>query len=369
MSVLDEFKYKQNQPFQPSKRLAIEVTGFEVAKNPLDSRIIGKNIENDEPVRVFLRDIEQKQDTEHARPEIVNLEKKIELGGIIRADGAFFDNNKDAFSARWIKKLTAGPDQGMVYIGSARVSPVLERKDGSGKKFQTVELLDDRAEVVTKKSELDTALTAALDSKVPGNPIAMLRIANEDRSDVASFIIDAKNAGKDAGYARLTGKESLARHLSENAEFKRRYDTVVDKIFGNTEEALQVEVVGGARFNVGPKTMSSTFGNEFHLKKRDSEDKFAAFAHAIVGYTKVGAGENQGYVVTSAVPVNLSADLDVHGRPSKEPYKKPEEDKAKTGTRANTDADKNTEHNAPAAEAKAAVQAQAATGSRSRMSL
>jgi len=362
MSVLDQFKKK---PFQPAKRMAIEVTGFEVAENSLDSRIIGKNIENDEPVKVFLRNIKQDQGADYARPEIVDLEKKIKVGGIVRADGAFFDDKQGAISARWIKKLTAGPDEGMVYIGTARVSPVLERKDGSGKKFQTVELLDDKAEVVTNESELKASLIASLESNVPGNPIAMLRVSNKDRSDVASFIIDAKTQGKEADYARLTGQESLDRHLSDNEAFKRRYDTVLSKVFGNTKESLRVEVVGGSRFNVGPKTMSNTFGNEFHLKKRDSEDKFAAYAHAIVGYTTVGEGENQGYVVTSAVPVNMSADLDVHGLPSKEPYKKPEaEDKAKTGATAN-----DVDTGAKAAEDAVTAQPRTGTADRSRMSL
>jgi len=362
-SALDEFKKK---PFQPVRRMAIEVTGFEVAENPPDSRIIGKNIENDEPVKVFLREIKPNPDSEYARPEIADLEKKIKVGGIIRADGAFFDKDKDAFSARWLKKLTAGPDEGMVYIGAARVSPVLERKDGSGKKFQTVELLNDEAQVVTNEDELKAALTAALESNVPGNPIAMLRVSNEDRSDVASFIIDAKTQGKEADYARETGEKSLERHLSDNEAFKHRYDTVVGKVFGNAEEPLQVEVVSGSRFNVGPKTMSNTFGKEFHLKKRDSEEKFAAFAHGIVGYTKVGEGENQGYVATSAVPVNMSADLDVHGMPSKEPYKKPEAD---SKAKAKAEADDNTDRTGQAAGEPASVQVQAATGNRSRMSL
>lgn len=131
--------------------------------------LFGTNLSNGESVKVFLRNVERKTTTAEPRPEIADFKNKKHSryceknNSIVCCEGAFFDEEKQAYNARWISTLTSQKYKGNVFINDAIVNLVPKSDNNEFNKL-SVDMIGNSS-IIKSKDEFDAFMLQAFTKK------------------------------------------------------------------------------------------------------------------------------------------------------------------------------------------------------------
>lgn len=205
MSLIDEYKEKNtktNVEYNNMLTLAIQVSGLEDNKY-----IIGKRLDNQEDVKVYLRDLKKElKNSKYKRPSVQDLFKKTK-NGILKFEHCYLDEN-GAYSSKWGKVLS--DDENKTQVAIVKSSVYYGKIPNSENEFVQVSVVyQSHKKIVKDIHEFKNIMIRFLQPKTPGSKnFSFIKINDGEQTEVLrAYGKSQKN--NDNINVNLTGEESF----------------------------------------------------------------------------------------------------------------------------------------------------------------
>jgi hypothetical protein len=213
--------------------------------------IIGTRVDNDQPVKVFLRPWEKTGNFD--RPEIPSLYKNCGKNGILKFDSCYIDETGN-YSSRWGKVLVDDPTKTNVLVALAYVN--YAKKPSSNEEYiQIVTVHPKSSKNAGSLEDLTTILSNFLEAKTKGsNPFVFLKIS--DGEDVEVQKVYPKTVPDGDYKKKASGIESAKEFL--DGKYSELVKSLIDK------DNITVQVIPARVVYPGNKYKDSLLRHDYN---------------------------------------------------------------------------------------------------------
>lgn len=258
-----------------------------------DTGIQGIRLDTKEEVKVYLRDIDSKDQAPaqgaKKRPEFADFVKgknKVEPGkAVFVIESSYKDkNDPNVYHGRWIKLVSKDPEETKVSIVMA--SLLFFQKENNETIFSKT-VFPQLTKVVHDESELRAALVANLVPKAPGsNPFSVIKLIDNTTSEVETVEVYSVKVDREDD---IPGKKTGDAELSyENFINKSPHSKLVLEFMNDPE--ITIEVLPGAIIYPGNMTKEQIVKSHPNSKKILKSSYYVKKAQP----TEEEAGEDSG---------------------------------------------------------------------------
>lgn len=259
--LFEAAKAKTSTSNNTSETMAVQVESYDVSGDV--HYVIGRRMDTNEPVKVFLRDLDHDDNRRAVKDYAAKKGMCATLpGGAIRFEGAY-KTEDGTYSARWMKQIRFDADSdGSVVYCQTRFSTT------ANDSYAADLLRIEDAARVTSIEELTEKLASCMTPQGNNYPFAMLQVRSGD--DVFCRVMAGSKVKQgDNGYSRTaTADVSVAEALKKHAEVIKSLGGVI------ADPDVEVFIVPGEKIFAGEEYRKSVKPKDlegFKVKPKESE--------------------------------------------------------------------------------------------------
>jgi len=264
---------KTDNASNPSLNLPIKCIAYD------GDVLVGKRLDTNEEVRVHLRDIEQNPNSKYKRIEIKNFadpkskHHAVPGSAIFVAENCYHESG-DKYSSRWLKIISADPQQTAIHIMNASLVFIRKKDKDSDNVNEFIfarTAMPEKAKTVESVEDLENVLSATLNPKhIGSNPFCYVRIKDKTSGEVEYVEVTPLRTEREDG----NGKKCVEGSKSAKNFLDSVDSQMIKDLLNSSADDVVVDVIPASILYPGSSTKEKMVDSHPNAKKILEESFF-----------------------------------------------------------------------------------------------